>query len=154
MAPQPLGIYDPPFAASMDFRLLSHTPQTAQPSCYTFICSLNPAMAFVNLDSIHHYQPPPIAARPAQRHSASQPLKGRSAVWNRGPSTVSSGHHNSVGLVSNISTSANLQDYNTIEWVDLTTSLPTETLDPFREPALGFGGMENAQGNVHCSQYR
>jgi len=154
MAPQPLGIYDPPFAASMDLRLLSHTPQTAQPSCHTLICSLNPAMAFVNLDPIHHYQLPATAAQPAQRHSASQPLKGRSGVWNRGASTVSSGHNKSVGLTANITTSANLQDSNAIEYVDLTTSLPTETPDPFREPALDFGGMENAQGNVHCSQHR
>jgi len=154
MAPPPLGIYDPPFAASMDFRLLSHTPQTAQPSCYILICSLNPAMAFVNLDSIHQYQPPPIVAQPVQRHSASMPLQGRSEVWNRGASTVSSGYNKSVGLASNSTTSANLQDSNAIEYVDLTTSLPMETLDPSREPALGFGGMENAQGNVYCSQCR
>jgi len=55
---------------------------------------------------------------------------------------------------SSVTESARLEDCDLIECVDLTTSLLTEAPDPFREPALGFGGAENNEGKVYCSWYR
>lgn len=108
-------------------------------------------MACVDLGSVCHHQPPPIAVRPAQRHYAGQPLKGHSAARKRSASTVSNARKNPMASTPNISPSARLEDYDLIECVDLTTSLPTQALDLFREPAPGFGSTENDQGNVHCS---
>ncbi|KAK3170144.1 hypothetical protein OEA41_009530 [Lepraria neglecta] len=98
-------------------------------------------MASVSLNSIHHHQPAP---------STGRPIKGRSAAPNRGASTLSSKHNDSVALAPNTPPSARLEDYDLIECVDLTTSLPMKAVDPFGEPVLGFGGTENAQGNFHC----
>ncbi len=102
-------------------------------------------MAFVSLQSVHHFQPP---------RSAGRPVKGCSAARKRGASTVSNAHKNPMAHTPNVSPSARLADFDLIECVDLTTSLPVESRDSFGESALGFGGTENAQGNVHCPQYR
>lgn len=75
MARQSLDTYDPPFAVSADF---SRILNAAAPSIFcTPLYSLSqPAMAFVDLDSIHYFQPPRSAGRPWKGH-----LKGPSTVW-------------------------------------------------------------------------
>jgi len=89
-------------------------------------------MVDVNLDSIHYYQPLASALRPVQRCPA---------AWNCGASMASA---------PNVSPSARLADHALSECVDLTTSSPMESLDPFGELALDFAGMEScAEGNVH-----
>lgn len=139
-------IYDPPFAASLDLRLLSfHLPDRLADLLYSALFSFKPAMASVCLNSIYHYQPAP---------SRGRPVKGRSTACNRGASAASSKYKDSIALAPNVPPSAGLGDYDLIECFDLTTSLPMEAIDPFGEPALGFGGTENAQGNVHCPRCR
>ncbi len=81
----------------------------------------------------------------------SPPPKGRSIAWNRGAPTVSNEHNNTVAIEPNNNPSLRLEDYDLIECVDLTISIPMESSDPFREPALSFGGTDlYAQGNAHC----
>ena len=139
-------IYDPPFAASLDLRLLSfHLSDRSADLLYSALLLFKPAMASVSLDYLHHYQPAP---------SRDRPVKGHPAVRNRGASAVSSKLKDFIVLASNISLSASLEDYDLIECIDLTISLPMEAIDPFRESALGFGGTENTQGNVHCPRCR
>lgn len=100
-------------------------------------------MAFVNLDSIHHFQP---------LHPTGRPVKGRSAAWKRGASTVSNEHSSPPALALKITASAGLKDYGLIESVDLTDNRPMETMNLFGEPALDFGSTEvlQAQGKAHC----
>lgn len=57
---------------------------------------------------------------------------------------ISNKYNNSILLARNIVTSTRLHDCDPVEWFDLTTSLPMEIADPRGEPALGFGGTENA----------
>jgi len=100
-----------------------------------------PAMADVNLDSIHYYQPLASEIRPVQRCPA---------AWNCGASMVSNAHGNSMAPAPNVSPSARLADHALSECVDLTTSSPMESLDLFGELALDFAGTEScAKGNVH-----
>ena len=132
----------------MGLSLLSfHRPDRSADLLYSLLCSLSfkPAMASISLDSIYHYQPAP---------SRGRPVKGRSAARSRGTSVASSKHKDSVALAPPIPPSARSEDYDLIECVDLTTSLPMEAIDPFGEPAPGFGGTENAPGNVHCPRCR
>ena len=91
-------------------------------------------MASVDLNSIHHYQPPHFTGRPA---------KDRSAACKRGPSRVRPERRSSPAHTPKITTRADLETHNLIECVDLTTSLPMETAgDLFGEPAQCFGGAE------------
>ena len=143
----PLRIYGPPLAPrwASDFSQIIHP--AAQPVDYTFFpLLLRPAMALIHLNSIHHYRPPQTIVRP---------VKGRSAASNRGASKVSHEHNDTVAITSNFGSSAGLKDYELIECVDLTDSLPMETVDLFGEPTLAFGGTEGCvQGKVHYPSFR
>ncbi|KAK3166763.1 hypothetical protein OEA41_009888 [Lepraria neglecta] len=98
-------------------------------------------MASVSLDSLHQQQPLPSAVRPVQR---------RSAARNRGASTVSNAQNDSVAVAPNIGLSARLHNHDIVECIDLTASLPVEGLDPFGEPATGFGDTQvHVEGSVH-----
>jgi len=55
---------------------------------------------------------------------------------------------NSMALAPNIIPSARLRDNDFIECLDLTTSLPTKSLDPFSKPALDFKGTLRARTNT------
>ena len=138
-ARQPLDTYDPSFAASADF---SRTLFAAALSIFrTLLHSLSkPAMAFIDLNSIHHFQPPRSAGRPLKERS-----EGRSTAWKRGASKISSDHDDSAASVPKTKTSAETSE--PAGCVDLTTPPPMETGgDPFSEPALSFGGTKNVQG--------
>ena len=81
-----LDIYNPSFAALADFSRILYA--TAPSISRTLLHSLSkPAMAFVDLDSIHHFQPPRSTGRPLKGHA-----EGRSTAWKRSASTVSSEH--------------------------------------------------------------
>lgn len=90
-------------------------------------------MAFVDLDSLHYYQPPPSAVRPLQK---------RSAAWNRGAS--SNAHEKPMAGAPNISASARLEDFNLIEYVHSAASIQVESLANF-----DFEGTEMARGDSH-----
>lgn len=90
-------------------------------------------MASVNLDSLRHQPPLLSAVWRVQRCSAHR---------NRSASTLSNPHNASVTGALNIRPSTGLQNYDPIEYIDLTASLPIESLDPFDEPAVGFGDMQ------------
>lgn len=96
-------------------------------------------MASVTLSVIHLLQPPRSPGRVLKARS-----KGRSEAWKRGASTASKERRNSKALVLKISTS-DLENC-----VDLTSPQPMETVrNPIGEPALVFGGTENAQGKIY-----
>ena len=98
-------------------------------------------MASVTLDAIYLSQPPPSTGRHLKARS-----EGRSTAWKRGASALSKERRNSMASALKISTNADLGNC-----VDLTSPLPIESVgDPFGEPAMGFGGTENAQGKVLC----
>ena len=101
-------------------------------------------MAFVDLDSIYHFQPPRSIGRPLKGRS-----EGRSAAWKLGASTVSSEHCSSVASVLKTKTSADLENREPVSCIDLTTPLLMETGgDLFDEPALSVKGMETVQGKA------
>ena len=85
-------------------------------------------MTSINLDSIHHYQPVPSGCRP---------VKGRSVP------------HNSMSPAQNAFSIDTPKDHDIIQDIDLTTSVPTETPNPFSKSAQSFKGMKLAQGIVH-----
>lgn len=93
-------------------------------------------MAFVSLNSIHHFRPPYATDRSSKR---------RSAACKRGASTLSN--------VQNSPTASAPKATLSVECVDLTDSPPIKTVGaPFRRPALDSGGTEalQAQGKVCC----
>ncbi len=101
-------------------------------------------MAFVDLDSIHYFQPP----RPLDR-----PLKGRSehrtTPRKRDAFTISSEHYDSVASVPKTKTSGNLESCEPAGCIDLTYPPPMETGgDPLDKPAVSMRGTENIQGNT------
>lgn len=129
------------FAASMDLaHLFLHLPDNLADLLCPALSNFQPAMASVSLAFIP-YQPPLATARPA---------KGRLAPSNRSASKVSYRHNDTVTVASNVGSSAGLKDYELIEYVDLTDSLPIETMDIFSEPILAVGGTEGCvQGKVY-----
>lgn len=98
-------------------------------------------MAFVNLDSVHHFQPPRSTRSPLQERS-----EGHSTAWKRRASTVRSEHDGSLALVLKTKTGANLENCEPAGYIDLIHPLPIETGgDPFGEPALSLRGTETVQ---------
>lgn len=81
-------------------------------------------MAFVNFKAIHHFQPPHSASRPLTARS-----KGLSTAGKRVASTVSNEQYNSMAPAPKITTSADLENCDMIDCVDLTFLLPTEIVD-------------------------
>lgn len=103
-------------------------------------------MAFINLDSVHYYQPPPFAGRPVQRRPGAQ---------NRGGSTLSNEHCNPMAGAPNIIGSVRLEDFDLIENINLASSLPIDSLGLPREPALDSRTIESyACGNIPYRWYR
>lgn len=90
-------------------------------------------MALIHLNSIHHYHLPQTVVRP---------VKGPFAASNRGASKVSHEHHDTMAVASNFGSSTGLKDYELIDCVDLTESLPTKIVDLFGEPTLTVGGTK------------
>ena len=68
MARQSLDIYNPSFTASADFSRILYA---IAPSIFRFLLYFlsKPAMAFVDLDSIYHFQPPRSISKPVRRRS-------------------------------------------------------------------------------------
>ena len=116
--------------------------QQAQSICYPlFALQLHPTMAFVNMDSVHFYQPPSMAGRPGKR---------RSAASNLDVCAVSNESYNSMTLEPSSNPSGRLEDYDLIESLDLTVSLPGESLDLFREPTVDpRDAQSHAPGTPH-----
>ena len=104
-------------------------------------------MAFVDLNPIHHYQPP---------HAISGPIKGRSAASKRGASTISHKHNNFVAPAPKITASADFKHFDLIECVDLTISSAIEAIgDLLGEPVLAFEETKRyVHGKVHCPRCR
>ena len=91
-------------------------------------------MAFVDLVSIHPYQSP---------HATSWPVKGHFAASRRDASTTSHEHNNSVAPAPKITASADLENFDWTEYVDLTYPLAMETVgDPYGKLTWGFGETE------------
>ncbi len=102
-------------------------------------------MVFVDMDSVHFYQPPSMAGRLGERRSAALNLDVRA---------VSNQSYNSMTLEPCSNSSDRLQDYNSMEPFDLTVSLPTESLDSFRESTVDTrGSQSHAIGATHSSYY-
>ena len=123
----------PTFATSADFsRILYATT----PSIFRTLPRLlpKPAIAFVDLDSIRHFQP---------RRSTSRPLKGRSeglsTARKHDASTVNSEYYDSVASMPKTMTNVNLESCELVGCIDLNTPLPMETGgNPFCERALSW----------------
>ena len=95
-------------------------------------------MASVTLDAIYPLQPP---------CSAGRLLK---ALLKERASSVRKERRNSLAITLNTSTSAEIENCHLTECVDLTS--PPADGDYRRsidKPALGFGGKENAKGNIY-----
>lgn len=139
-----MDIYNPSFAASADFsRILYATSPSNFRTLLHILSKL--VMAFVDLDSIHYFQPPRSTGRLLKGRS-----EGRSTAWNRDASTVSSEHYDPVASVPKTMTSVNLENCEPAGCIDLTTLLPMEVCgDPFGEPALSSRGTENVQGTAY-----
>lgn len=98
-------------------------------------------MAFVNMDSVHFYQPPSMAGRPE---------KTRSAASNLDVCAVSNESYNFITIEPSSNPSGRLEDYDLIEFLDLTVSLPGESLDLFREPTVDpRDAQSHAPGTCH-----
>jgi len=109
--------------------------QQAQSICYPlFALQLHSTMAFVNMDSVHFYQPPSMAGRLGKR---------RSAASNLDVCAVNNENYNSMTVEPSSNPSGRLEDYDLIESLDLTVSLPRESLDLFREPTVDPRGAQS-----------
>ncbi|KAL9123615.1 MAG: hypothetical protein Q9217_006969, partial [Psora testacea] len=148
MARRSLDTYNPSFAASADFsRILYATASSV--FCTLLRLLSKPAMAFVDLDSIHHFQPPRSTGRPLKGCS-----EGRSTAWKRGTPKVSSKHYDSVASVPKTKTIITLENWEPAGYIDLTTTLTTETNDdPFGGPAVSSRGTENVQDPPSIGPY-
>ena len=127
MACQPLSTYIPPLAASTGLGFLSQTTQPkAQSICYPlYPLHFHPTIAFVDMDSVHFYQPPNKIRRPGQWRSAASNFeirKERDNAMTYGPSSSQSGR---------------LEDYDLIEYLGLTSSpQPEDSFHPSLAPVL------------------
>jgi len=98
-------------------------------------------MAFVNMDFVHFYQPRSMASRLGKRRSAASSLD---------VCAVSNESHNSMILEPSSNPSGRLEDYDLIESIDQTVSLPGESLDLFREPTVDpRGAQSHALGTLY-----
>ncbi len=84
-------------------------------------------MAFVNIDSVHFYQP---------RSMADWLGKSPSAASNLDVCAISNESYNSITLEPSSNPGRRLEDYDLIKSIDQTVSLPRESLDLFREPTV------------------
>ena len=98
-------------------------------------------MASVNMDSVHFYQP---------RSRAGHLETKRSAASNLDICAVNNESYNSMTLKPNSVPSGRLGDYDLIEPIDLTVSLPKESLRLFREPTVDpRDAQSHALGTPH-----
>lgn len=102
-------------------------------------------MAFVDMNSVHFYQPPSMGGPPEERRSAALNLDVR-AVSNESYNSMAFGPSNSSGR---------LEDYNSIEPLDLTVSLPRESLDLFHESTVDTRDRSHATGTTrsYCLEW-
>ncbi len=84
-------------------------------------------MAFVNMDSVHFYQP---------RSMADRLGKSPSAASNLDFCAVSNESYNSMTFKPSSNPGRRLEDYDLIESINQTISLLGESLDLFREPLV------------------
>ena len=98
-------------------------------------------MAFVDLESIHQYQPP---------HVTGGPVQGRSAASKRGASIASQEPNDPGAPAPKTTASADL------ECVDLTDSPAIEIVGGLLDkPALRLGEVERCvHGKAHCPRCR
>ena len=100
---------------------------------------------FVDIDSVYFYQLPSITDRLEKRRSAALNLDVRA---------VSNQSYNSIIFELYSNSSDRLQDYNSIESFDLTVSLPTESLDLFRESTVDTRDSQlHAIDTIYSSYY-
>lgn len=129
----------------LPFRRTSHfflsTFLILQPIFYTLFCFLEEASDDLCQFGFHDL----LSTDPFKKLARERALGGAQY----GTSPVCSQYDNWVPLVPNTPSIDIAKDHDPIRYVDLTTSMPTETPDPFGEPARGFGGLEIAQGIVH-----
>jgi len=120
----------------------SSIQQRAQSICYPwFSLQLHPAMAFVNMDFVHFYQPRSMAGRLG---------KSPSAASNLDVCAISNESYNSMTLEPSSNPGRRLEDYDLIESIDQTVSLPRESLDLFREPSVDpRSAQSHALGTLH-----
>lgn len=96
-------------------------------------------MAFVEMGSFHHYQPPNAGLR----------RDGRPTASNLRVSTARGKGNNPTALGPGKKWSGILQDHDLIETLDMTALPPDESLDPFHVPAPNLNGTEReAEGTV------
>jgi hypothetical protein len=135
-ASQPLGTYDPPFAAPSDLSLLPNTlakyySPSLSHSCPFALGALQWPMSIWILFIT-------ISLLPLQVGLLRGVLQRAIAVL----SPASNAHNNSMASAPNIIRSARLEDFS------LASFLAIDSLGPFREPALEYGPMEShACGN-------
>ena len=91
-------------------------------------------MAFASLDSIYQYDPPTFAGPHVKRPSVTR---------NRGAPAASSAHKNPMAGAPNVVRSAQLEDFDLTQGSNLASSLPTDSLGPYRKPALQRGLTES-----------
>ena len=125
----------PPRPLVLDF---SQTTQPkAQSICYPLFPShFHPTIAFVDMDSVHFYQPPNKIRRPGQWRSAASNFeirKERDNAMTYGPSSSQSGR---------------LKDYDLIEYFDLTASPPEDSFHPSLAPLLDHKSAESHVGGM------
>ena len=98
-------------------------------------------MAFVNMDFVHFYQPRSMAGRHGKRPFAASNLDA---------CAISNESYSSMTLEPSSISSGRLEDYDPIESVDQTVSLPRESLDLFREPTVDpRDAQSHALGTLH-----
>lgn len=96
-------------------------------------------MAFVDMDSVHFYQPPSMAGRLGE---------GRSAALNHDVRAISNESYNPMALKPSSNSSDRPEDYNPIEPCDLTVSLPRKSLDLFRESIVAQVDTRDPQSHA------
>lgn len=104
----------------------------------------HPTMAFVDMDSVHFYQPPSMAGRLGERRFAALNLDVRA---------ISNESYKPIALEPSSNSSGRLEDYNSIESFDSTVSLPRESLDLFRESTVDPCGPQSHAIGTTCSYY-
>ena len=137
MACQPLSTYIPPLPASTGLDFLSQTTQSKAPLiCYPlYPLHFHPTIAFVNMDSVHFYQPLNEIRRPGQWRSAASNFE------------IHKERDNAITYRLSSSQSGRLEDYNSIEYLDLTASPLEDSFHSSLTPVLDSKSAElHAEG--------